>query len=71
MYKRIAKDKLFQLSAQYPIATIAGPRQSGKTTHASDDPTEAQIEKDVKEIKVIKNLKQFERFIKLCTAHVG
>lgn len=32
MIKRAVEDKLLQLSCEYPVLTITGPRQSGKTT---------------------------------------
>ena len=32
MIKRILKEKLVALSRQFPVVTLTGPRQSGKTT---------------------------------------
>lgn len=32
MIKRILKDKLLKLATQYPVVTLTGPRQSGKST---------------------------------------
>lgn len=32
MFQRILKNKLLEVSTQYPIVTVTGPRQSGKTT---------------------------------------
>ena len=32
MFARILQEKLIALAKQYPVVTLTGPRQSGKTT---------------------------------------
>jgi len=32
MINRILKDKLVQLAGKFPVVSVTGPRQSGKTT---------------------------------------
>ena len=32
MYKRILEKQIRELASKYPVVTILGPRQSGKTT---------------------------------------
>ena len=32
MIKRVIKDKIIQLAEKFPVISVTGPRQSGKTT---------------------------------------
>jgi predicted AAA+ superfamily ATPase len=32
MIKRVIEDKIIQLSEKFPVISVTGPRQSGKTT---------------------------------------
>jgi len=57
MIPREAASKALQLAAQYPVLTITGPRQSGKTTLCR--------------MINVKDLSKFEVFLRMCAGRAG
>ncbi len=75
MISRDSETTIHQLLQVFPVVTITGPRQSGKTTLARhvcpDKPYLSLEDPDVRQLLNVQDLETFQRFVRFCAGRSG
>src|SRR5436309_355855 len=82
MIERLLQPRLLELATRYPVLTLTGPRQSGKTTLSRmafpdrphewlTDYTATYVERDVRQLVNVGDLLLFQTFLRLCAGRTG